>query len=380
MGKKEILVLSFSPLHSDPRVYRQIMFLKDKYELIAAGFSAPTVDGVQFVSIEHKLPNLKWKMAAILDLKTGRYEDYYWSMYNVRSAWSKLESVECDLIIANDLLSLPLALELSKKCKAKLFLDAHEFTPREYDNDPIWRFVFQKFWEYICLKYLPHVSAMTSVSRGIADEYSRLYGVECEVITNTPFFNDLVPSQVNGESIRIIHHGGTNPARKLENMIFLIDQLDERFSIDFMLVNNRPRYAVKLERIAQKKPRINFIKPVPFLDIVSTLNKYDIGLFLLDPTAFNYRMALPNKLFEFIQARLVVAIWPSPEMARITEAYDLGVVSDQFSVEAAAGKLNALATEDIVRFKQNAHQAAGMFCAEKNQDKLIGIVEKLIGP
>jgi hypothetical protein len=146
-----------------------------------------------------------------------------------------------------------------------------------------------------------------------------------------------------------------------------------------MLVNNRPRYAAKLERIAQEKPRINFIKPVPFLDIVSTLNKYDIGLFLLDPTAFNYRMALPNKLFEFIQARLVVAIWPSPEMARITEAYDLGVVSDQFSVEAAAGKLNALATEDIVRFKQNAHQAAGMFCAEKNQDKLIGIVAKLIG-
>ena len=90
-------------------------------------------------------------------------------------------------------------------------------------------------------------------------------------------------------------------------------------------------------------------------------------------------LALPNKLFEFIQARLAVAIWPSPEMARITEAYDLGVVSDQFSVEAAAGKLNALTTEDIVRFKQNAHQAAGMFCAEKNQDKLIGIVAKLIG-
>jgi len=379
MGKKKILILSFSPLHSDPRVYRQIMFLKDKYELIAAGFSAPAIDGVQFASIEHKLPNLIWKMSAILDLKTSRYEDYYWSIYSVRSAWSKLESVGCDLIIANDLLSLPLALELSKKCKAILFLDAHEFTPREYDNDPIWRFVFQRFWEYICSKYLPHVSAMTTVSQGIADEYSRLYGVECEVITNTPFFNDLEPSQVNGESIRIIHHGGTNPARKLENMIFLIDQLDERFSIDFMLINNRPRYAMKLERIAKNKPRINFVKPVPFNDIVSTLNKYDIGLFLLDPSAFNYRMALPNKLFEFIQARLALAIWPSPEMARITKAYDLGVVSDRFSVEAAARKLNALATEDIVRFKQNSHKAAGMFCAEKNQDKLIGIVTKLIG-
>jgi hypothetical protein len=32
-------------------------------------------------------------------------------------------------------------------------------------------------------------------------------------------------------------------------------------------------------------------------------------------------MALPNKFFEFIQARLAVAIWPSPEMSKITKTF-----------------------------------------------------------
>ena len=52
-------------------------------------------------------------------------------------------------------------------------------------------------------------------------------------------------------------------------------------------------------------------------EIVDTIAEYDIGLFILSPINFNYYHALPNKLFEFIQARLAIAVSPSPEMARI---------------------------------------------------------------
>lgn len=380
MPSKKILILSFSPLKSDPRVYRQIMFLKDSYELTAAGFGNPEIEGVHFASIAQVQSSLTKKLMTVLKLKTGRYEDYYWSIYSVRSAWSKLQLVECDLIIANDLFSLPLALEVAKRCKAKVFLDAHEFTPREFDNDAIWRFVFQKFWDYICLRYLPNVSAMTSVCRGIAEEYSRLYGVECEVINNAPFFVDHGYSGVDGSRIRMVHHGGVYRSRKLENMISLMDNLDERFHLDFILVpNSDPQYFKELKKKACTKERISFRDPVPMTKIPYRLNEYDMGIYFLDPKGFNNRFALPNKFFEFIQARLGICIWPGPEMARIVEAHGLGIVSDQFSVESAAAQLNALTTEDILRFKQNSDKAAGVYCAEKNRDKLIGMVEKLIG-
>jgi hypothetical protein len=66
-------------------------------------------------------------------------------------------------------------------------------------------------------------------------------------------------------------------------------------------------------------------------------------------------------------------------MARIVKAHGLGIVSDRFSVESAAAQLNALTTEDFIRFKQNSDRAADVYCAEKNRDILIGIVDKLIG-
>jgi hypothetical protein len=356
------------------------MFLKDSYELIAAGFSDPEIDGVQFTSIGQKKSSLIKRMATVLKLKTGRYEDFYWSMYSVKSAWSKLKSSECDLIIANELSSLPLALELSKRCKARVFLDAHEFTPREFDSNPIWRFVFQKFWEYICSKYLSHVSAMTTVCRGIAEEYSRLYGVKCEVINNAPFFVDHEYSAVDGGHIRLVHHGGIHRSRKLKNMIFLIDHLDERFHLDFILVpNNDPSYYRQLQKKASTKGKITFRDPVPMTEIPYWLNEYDMGIYFLDPKGFNNKFALPNKFFEFIQARLGICIWPGPEMARIVKAHGLGIVSDRFSVESAAAQLNALTTEDFIRFKQNSDRAADVYCAEKNRDILIGIVDKLIG-
>jgi hypothetical protein len=380
MPGKRILILSFSPLKSDPRVYRQIIFLKDDYELIAAGFSDPEIDGVQFTAIEQKHSSLIKRLGTVLKLKTGRYEDFYWSMHSVKSAWFRLKSIRCDLIIANELSSLPLALELSKASKAKVFLDAHEFTPREFDNNPIWRFIFKEFWEYICFKYLPHISVMTSVCGGIAEEYSRLYGVKCEVMNNAPFFVNQEVSEVVGGHIRLVHHGGIHRSRKLENMISLIDHLDERFFLDFVLVpDNDLGYFTELQKKASTKERIIFRDPVPMTEIPCRLNEYDMGIYFLDPKGFNNKLALPNKFFEFIQARLGICIWPGPEMARIVETHGLGIVSDGFSVESAAAQLNALTTEDVVRFKQNSDLAAGVYCAEKNQDKLVGIVDELIG-
>jgi hypothetical protein len=221
---------------------------------------------------------------------------------------------------------------------------------------------------------------MTTVCRGIAEEYSRLYDVECEVINNAPFFIDHEYSEVEGNHIRMVHHGGVYRSRKMENMISLMDHLDERFYLDFILVpNNDPRYFEELKNKASTKERITFRDPVPMPEIPYRLNEYDMGVYFLDPKGFNNKFALPNKFFEFVQARLGICIWPGPEMARIVEAHGLGIVSDQFSVESAAAQLNALTTEDIVRFKQNSDLAAAVYCAEKNQDKLTGIVEKLVG-
>ena len=81
-------------------------------------------------------------------------------------------------------------------------------------------------------------------------------------------------------------------------------------SIDFMIVNKNAKY-FNIRNMAKKHSPIRFIDSVPMLLIAGKLNNYDVGLYMLRPSTFNTYMALPNKIFEFIQARLVIAIWPS---------------------------------------------------------------------
>ncbi len=374
-----ILVLSFSPLDRDPRVQRQITFLKKAYRITAAGYSDPKIKGIEYIHVPEIRKSALNKAIQALRLKSGRFESYYWNGSSVREAMHRLfGKKEWRLILSNDLSSLPLALKLAQSCKAKVLLDAHEYEPRHYDDNWFFNLFFKAYWDYIARRYLPQADAMTTVCKGIAREYQDNYGVSCRVITNASNYHSLEPKMVDPERVRMIHHGICHPSRRLEKMIELMTFLDQRFTLDLMLVPTNQRYFNKLVALADGKPNIHIREPVQMSAIVPTLNHYDIGIFLLSPKAFNYRMALPNKLFEFIQARLAVVIWPSPEMAEVVTKYKVGIVSEEFSLASIASILKQLNAVDIQRFKHQSHLAASILCAERNKRHLLEIVGKLI--
>ena len=150
--------------------------------------------------------------------------------------------------------------------------------------------------------------------------------------------------------------------------------LFERISWDEAL----DEIAARLKALAAGNPRIAFRDPVAPLRIVPESTHYDIGLFLLEPVNFNYEHALPNKIFEFIQARLAVAIGPSPEMARLVRRYDCGVVAPSFEPRAMAAALNALTPAEIDRLKANAHRAAKVHHAAENAARLRAIASSVL--
>lgn len=380
--KNGILVISFSDLKRDPRVYRQLSFLKQRgFKITALGLVNPNIDDVEFIQVQpDRRKDLKNRIKSAIELKLGKFEQYYWSSAKVKTAKSLLLGKNFDLIITNDLNSLPLAVKLAKAGRSKLLLDAHEYEPKRFDENLNFRFFFQAYWDYICRTYLSHTDAMVTVCDGIAQEYQRNYGVQPSVVTNAPLFQSIRPSFTNQQRIRMIHHGGVNRVRRLENMIQLMDRLDERFTLDFMLVPNQIDYVRELKQLGSRNSRINFIDPVPMPEISSFINQYDIGLYMLPPNSFNCRMALPNKLFEFIQGRLAVAIWPSPEMAKVVRHYQCGVVSEEFSIASMAKALNQLTTDQVSKLKQNSDKAASEVCAEKNFETLDRIISGLLSP
>ena len=372
------LLLSFSPLDKDPRVLRQAAFLRDDYAVTAAGFGAACSAFPKFIGIESEPTSSLFKATQAIKLKLHHFEDYYWSQPHVADAWGKLKKLQFDVIVANDLSSLPLAIRLSRKNKARIVLDVHEYEPRHFEGSWVFDFFFRPFWHYVAKTYAREAHAMSTVCHGISELYRQEYDLRSEVITNAPFLSEIPPSPVDPDSIKIIHHGICNRYRGLDNMIRLMNELDERFSLDLMLVKTDDRSFAELERLAADTPRVSIIPPVQFEEIIPTLNKYDIGLCMFPPNTLTLQFALPNKFFEFIQAKLCTCTWPSLEISKIISSTECGVVADDFDISTMAAAINGLHNEDIQLHKKNAAKAAAEYCAENNQDIMGKLVDNAL--
>ena len=80
---------------------------------------------------------------------------------------------------------------------------------------------------------------------------------------------------------------------------------------------------------------------------------------------------MPNKFFEFVQARLAIAIGPSPEMAAAVDRHDIGVVAADFEPRSLAERLSAMTLADLARYKGNVNGVARKFSAETTQRTLV---------
>jgi hypothetical protein len=384
MNNKKILVLSYSPLHRDPRVRRQIFALQGEYEITAAGLTNPEIDGVEFIRIgaEEKIKGLlpRWITVhiEIWMRRFGFYNYFYWKSGRLYD-YLKLLRKKYDLIIANDDRALPMAFSLPGK--HKILADMHEYFLDYYvkENKEKRESLQQAETSWRCLRYLPKADAVTTVCEGLAQKYKKeVCQRDISVIKNVAPFYDLEPTPI-GEKIRIIHHGSGAFARNIHNLILVMDRVDERYELDLMLLADKSsEYYRILEDMAAMRENVKLIPPVATEDIVSFTHNYDIGLYLLKPVNFNQEQALPNKLFEFIQARLAVIIGPSVEMASVVNKYQCGRIAEDFNPITCASLLNSLTNEDIVEMKKQAGVAAKQENFEQDGKKLTALIESTL--
>ena len=344
------------------------------------GEDAARSDGMGFIPLAERPKNLPAKALRALTLLARRYERDIWNG-STRAAFEALRDSRFDCIVCHTIKLLPLACFLralpQNAGRCKIVMDAREFYPREFENSMAWRMFLGGLNDYLCRRYLPQADLVFTVSPGLQQGYVEEYGIECRLLPSYPAYAALEP-HATPAVVRCVHHGMASPGRKLELMIETIRLLGGRFSLDFLLLPATPGYLETLRQQAADIPCISFHDPVPMPEIVPHIARYDMGLFLLEPNTFNHRHALPNKLFEFIQARLAVAIGPSPDMAELVRAHEVGVVSPDFTPESFAATLGALRPEDINGFKAKAHAAAKTLCRERNDEVIAQSLRELL--
>ena len=382
--KKKVLVLVFSNLKHDARVSRQVSFLAKHFEVTLVCFDTDEIENV--IPIRIVQTNLSLLRKALLSafLLLRFHAIAYRLLHDYKQTLEKaLGEKSFDLIVANDIDTLPLAFHFKGTSTAKIIFDAHEYAPRHFEDKLAWRIFFQPLYKHLCTTLIPKVDAMLTVGKGLAEEYEKHFNIRPIIITNAARFHDIPPSTVTEGRIRLIHHGIANPSRRLELMIEMMTYLDQRFTLDLMLMTSNyasaqtRTYIENLKANAAKDTRIKILPSVPSKDVVKTINQYDMGVFLLPPINFNYANTLPNKLFDFVQGRLAIAVGPTPEMASIVNHYKNGVVSTDFTAKNLANKLNSISHDDLIQFKNNSALAATQLNAEENEKIFMNLLQQL---
>ena len=354
-----ILILSFTPFAQEPRALKQVTFLRRSHEVTTAGFGPapfPDVPHVEIPSFAPQRWGLLGRLLAAGFLLLRFYRPLSWLNAHDRWTVEHLGGQGWDIVIAHDLKTLDAALELAPR--DGVILDLHEYAPRQEEHSRLWRLLIAPYFRWMCRTRVPEAAAVVTVSQGIADEYKKVFGFDSELVVNATPYAELAVQPV-GTPIRLVHSGGIAVQRRLDIMIRGVRESSADVTLDLYLVGDGPLLD-ELTSLAGDDPRIRFRDPVPYEALVRTLNDYDVGLSIFPPTTFNLAWCLPNKFFDFVQARLGEIVGPSPEMKRFVEEYGLGEVLPDFESSSLAAALEALTPERVAEWKaaSDAHAEA----------------------
>lgn len=357
-GRSRILSISFSNFIADARVLRQLAVLAEFGEVTTVGYGPRPGGSAEHLEIPEELPSLPQTLSGVTGLALGRHTSVELAAPAIRKALQLLDGKRFDLVVANEARALPLAHAVA--AGAPVWGDMHEWAPEERTHVLSWRLLVAPLMRHICAKYLPMTDAVTTVNGSIARLYDEQFGCRTEVVRNSIAMQDLEPSAMSPDRIRLVHSGAAVPGRNLETLIEATLKLDERFTLDLYLVKARDggKYWRRLRDRSQGSSKINFHDAVAPGDLPATLNRYDLGVFVLPPQSTNHRLMLPNKFFDFVQARLGLVFSPAIETSALIDQYGLGLVTGGFSTAFLVEALDRLTPGAVQEFKEHSHAAA----------------------
>jgi hypothetical protein len=377
VSSPRILCISLSPLTRDARVLRQIDALARHGEVTTVGYGPKPPAATAHLQVEDDLNSLPRTPFGVARLAARRLHAVELAAPGLQRGRELIGDQRFDLVVANDARALPLAHAVAHG--APVWADMHEWAAQEFSHVTSWRLLIGPLMEHVCREYLPQSAAVTTVCEPLAQRYTEHYGSPCEVVRNAGPWRDLQPTPLEPGRIRLVHSGAAIRGRNLEMLVQATLEVPE-CTLDLFLVPaaDGGRYLAELTALAGGSGRVTIHDPVAPAELPSTLNRFDVGAFCMPPININAEYALPNKFFDFVQARLAHAVGPAPEMARLVREYDLGVVSADFSKEAFVAALRELDPDAVRAGKLASHEHARDLSSERDLAVVDALVTRLL--
>jgi glycosyltransferase involved in cell wall biosynthesis len=306
-----------------------------------------------------------------------------------------------DVVHAHDAAMLLPGVVGAKVSGALLVYDSHELATSVPYRERAWAWFVATIERLV----VPRCAGVITVSDGIAERLRQRYRLRDRptVVRNVTALRPLAqdravspsgdrdrPESQDGRGLRarigataetplVLHQGAPAPDRGCESLIAAVGHLPG-VHLAF-LGDAEPGYDAVLRRVARAhavQDRVSFLPSVPLEQLLAQTAQADVGVTLLQDTCENHRLALPNKLFEYIAARVPVVASALPETRNLVERHGVGWCVPPGDQTALADTLSlALSRRRDPALYARLADAAAELSWERESTRLIGLYEQL---
>ena len=364
---KRVYISVINDLVTDQRIHRVAEMLLDHgLEVTCVGRRLRHSPGLEGAGFNHRRFRMLFRRGPL-----------FYACFNIRLFIYLFLAPRPALIISNDLDTLPASRLASRVRKVKLIYDSHELFTQV--PELIERRLIQGIWKWIESRNVPKLDHAVTVSYSIAQIYRRLYRTKFSVVRNVPKKRDPSPDprvkkDYEGRMI-IIYQGALNVGRGLELMIETMQFLEKTvlLLVGTGDIEERLKAIVKQKKLGEKIEFRGRVVPDQLFPLTCSA---DLGISLEEDRGLNYRYALPNKLFDYIQARIPVLCSDLPEISRIVRTYGVGVVTGEREPEKLAGIIRYIFREKKEgAWRDGLERAANDLCWEKESGQYLSILK-----
>lgn len=356
---KKVSLSVINDLMTDNRVHKVAISLQQMgFEPVLVGRLLP-----ESQLVERTYPTHRMKLLF-------RKGPLFYFEYNLRLFFYLLKS-DFAVLVANDLDTLPANYLASRVKRKPLVYDSHEYFTEV--PELIGRPLIKSIWTWLEKILVPRVDMAYTVCASIAEVYHDLYGVDFKVVRNLPVCSQVeIPSpeiaEKSDETKIILYQGALNLGRGIEAAIRAMQYIEGAM---LWLAGDGDITAQLKQMVAELKLelKVKFLGRLPIGELSRITHQASLGISLEEDLGLNYRFALPNKLFDYIQAGVPVLVSNLPEMRRIVDHYQIGVIAETHQRKDLAEimKIALFDQEKISLWKQNLPFAAKELCWENEE-------------
>ena len=286
---------------------------------------------------------------------------------------------KADIYVSNDLDTLWPNYLISKWRKKILVYDAHEIFTEV--PELVGRKFKQGLWKRLERKIFPRLKFVFTVNDSIASWYEKEYGIRPHVVRNIPLLKKKNVFELTREKVQLpedkkiilLQGAGINVDRGAEEAVASMAFIDNAI----LLIIGGGDVILQLKQMVIKEnlsSKIIFIDKLPPDELAAWTKLADIGLTLDKDTNINYRLSLPNKIFDYIHAGIPVLTSNLIEVKKIVENYNVGKVAEDHNPETIAKNIrDMLVSPEFLTWKGNTAKAA----AELNWEKEELVIKKV---